>query len=474
MCGAGGGGNSGGGGGGGGGGGNDKPAKKAAPAPKKKVVKAVVKKKDNGTSKYFKKTSTPKTKKKATPKGGKNHVDTVSKPKAVVVKPTPKAPVKGSPHERNKDPVVKAKPKVVTTSLPSAKIVKTTIPKAKPKKTYTARENIHTEFLRNGLPPADSKKAEVVKPKAVVKKAEPANHPSSKKTAKLPKKVVNKDSNRSVLFDPTSRDKFINDKSKGTKEAKKAHKTELATNATKDRINLSKDNKTVAAVPKYDEAYWAKKRADGVSQPDMKAAMDKIGIKKAYSGDRVVTKANSDTAALKIKKVTGSMATIENGGVTKTEKKGGLLGEKLDTTYDYKGGPKIVTRATDPTIKGVRFGEKKSTTYVDGTEYATKTGHDPLGKDAKVTRPETAGHITDTVKIPTKTKATPAPAVGSNQGTASELAGGPAGTSIQPDNLKNILAVKKNKQRQGKRKLRGKRNDSVAFGNGGVGLNITT
>ena len=204
----------------------------------------------------------------------------------------------------------------------------------------------------------------------------------------------------------------------------------------------------------------------------MKAEMDKVGINKAYSGDKVITKANSDTAALKIKKVTGSMATLENGGVTKTEKKSGLLGEKLDTTYAYKGGPKIVTKATDPTIGGINLGKKTSTTFVDGTEYATKTGRDPLGRDAKVTRPETAGHITDTVKIPTKTKA-PAPATGSNNATA-ELAGGPAGASNQPDNLKNILAVKKNKSRQGKRSLRGKRNASIAFGSGGVGLNITT
>jgi hypothetical protein len=62
---------------------------------------------------------------------------------------------------------------------------------------------------------------------------------------------------------------------------------------------------------------------------------------------------------------------------------------------------------------------------------------------------------------------------GSNQDTA--LAGGAAATATnQPDNLKNMLAIKKNAQRQGKRKLRQKRNTSVGFGNGGVGLNITT
>ena len=62
---------------------------------------------------------------------------------------------------------------------------------------------------------------------------------------------------------------------------------------------------------------------------------------------------------------------------------------------------------------------------------------------------------------------------GASQETA--LAGGVAATATsQPDNLKNLLAIKKNAQRQGKRKLRLARNTSVGFGNGGVGLNITT
>ncbi len=36
---------------------------------------------------------------------------------------------------------------------------------------------------------------------------------------------------------------------------------------------------------------------------------------------------------------------------------------------------------------------------------ATKTGHDPLGKDAKVSKPDIAGHIDDTQKVdPTTVK----------------------------------------------------------------------
>ena len=40
----------------------------------------------------------------------------------------------------------------------------------------------------------------------------------------------------------------------------------------------------------YNQAYWATQRASGVSQADMKAEQDSIGMKKAYSGDRVPTR----------------------------------------------------------------------------------------------------------------------------------------------------------------------------------------
>jgi hypothetical protein len=180
----------------------------------------------------------------------------------------------------------------------------------------------------------------------------------------------------------------------------KASAPSVAT-APEARINLSKDNKTVAATPKYDQEYWAGKRASGVSQADMKAEQDSIGMSKAYSGDKVVTADMKRKASDDLSRVTGSMATIENGGVTKTEsEKYGLLNERQDTTYNYKGGPSIVTKANDPSLFGLNFGDKTSTTYVDGTEVATKTGRDPLGKDAKVTRPEgLAKDINDTQDI---------------------------------------------------------------------------
>ena len=159
----------------------------------------------------------------------------------------------------------------------------------------------------------------------------------------------------------------------------------------------------------YNQAYWAAKKAGGASQADMKTQQDSIGIKKAYSGDKVITEDMKRKASDDLSRITGSMAVLDEsgdpemtaakkadltkagilvGGVTKTKEQSGLFGEKLDTTYNYKGGPSIVTRATDPTIKGVRLGDKTSTTFVNGVEVATKTGSDPLGRDAKVTRPK--------------------------------------------------------------------------------------
>ena len=138
----------------------------------------------------------------------------------------------------------------------------------------------------------------------------------------------------------------------------------------------------------YNQAYWATQRASGV---DTKAEMDRIGMKKAYSGDRVPTRFPN----------------------------------------------------TGPPSQGFKEGTASVITTAPKNKIAVTVGQSSGGSG------------------------------GSNQDTA--LAGGAAATATnQPDNLKNMLAIKKNAQRQGKRKLRQKRNTSVGFGNGGVGLNITT
>ena len=161
--------------------------------------------------------------------------------------------------------------------------------------------------------------------------------------------------------------------------------------------------------PSYNQQYWATRLAEGKAagneniQAELAAEQAKIGMKKAYSGDRVVTEDMKRKASDDLSRVTGSDATIQNGGVTATTKKSGLFDENFETTYDYKGRPTIVQKGTDPKVsllgKEVRLGDRTSTTYVDGVEVATKTGQDPLGYDAKVTRPDVAGHIDDREKV---------------------------------------------------------------------------
>ncbi len=115
--------------------------------------------------------------------------------------------------------------------------------------------------------------------------------------------------------------------------------------------NVTHDAKKVAekrtpAPTEYNQAYWADQRAKGVSQADMKAKQDKVGIKKAYSGDTIVTEDMQRKASDDLSRVTGSMATLQNKGVKKTEEKSGLLGENLKTTYDYKGGHLLLLKQT--------------------------------------------------------------------------------------------------------------------------------
>ena len=230
--------------------------------------------------------------------------------------------------------------------------------------------------------------------------------------------------------------------------------------------------KAVKEPVKYNQKYWADHRAKGVSQADMKKQQDAIGIKKAYSGDKVVTKDQQKRAADDLKRLTGSMATLQNGGVTKSTKKSGLFGEKFETTYDYKGGPKVVLKGSDPKVGSVRLGKRKSTTYVDGVEVATKTGNDPVGRDAVITKPKVAGRIDDKVKVAEKPKTVTEPSASAPKQTTAS--GSPAGSTVQPDNLKNVLAISKNKRKKGKRGLRNKTSGGISFGSGGSGLNIPT
>ena len=122
--------------------------------------------------------------------------------------------------------------------------------------------------------------------------------------------------------------------------------------------------------------------------------------------------------------------------------------------------------------KSIKSGEKHEPVqslleFGKANEYRKGSGHpSALAKPAKtVTKTETAKPTIQTT-IPT---------TGSNQGTAPSSGGAAAGNSVQPENLKNMLAIKKNKSRAGKRSVRNKRTGGgMNFGGDGVGLNITT
>jgi len=329
--------------------------------------------------------------------------------------------------------------------------------------------------------------------------------------------------NRSTKYNSASRDKFLNGGTATTKAATTGTRVVTKTkkkNTNADR-NVISSKGNISADNKYNQKYWAnqiKSKADGGagrSQADVLAQQKKIGMAKAYSGDKVVTTANKDTAHFKLRKLTGSDATLQNGGVTKTVKKNGLFGEGTDTTYDYKDGTSVVTKAKDHGI----FGGKKSTTFVGktgddskvATNTITNTGSDDdssLGKgtvtklaaadaaDDKVVAKNIVSVSGSTVTAGDK-GADGAGGVNGAAGTngaagvtgtdgkdgkngrdgkvvttpAATLAAA-AGNSVQPEALKNQLAIKKNKARQGKRKLRSVGATGANFGGKGTGLNI--
>ena len=63
----------------------------------------------------------------------------------------------------------------------------------------------------------------------------------------------------------------------------------------------------------YNQAYWAGLRSGNTSQADMKAKQDAIGMKKSYSGDRVITPDMQRQASDDLSRLTGSMATLGDG-----------------------------------------------------------------------------------------------------------------------------------------------------------------
>jgi hypothetical protein len=193
---------------------------------------------------------------------------------------------------------------------------------------------------------------------------------------------LNGNSNRSILFDPTSRDKFVNNgKAKAPVDEIYSKSTSTDPN---DGKNLSYNNETVATKDKYNQAYWAKQLASGKSQTEIKAMQDAAGSK-VYSGAEVVSKDNKRTALDTLKRVTGSDATIQNGGVTRDWERSGLLGENVKGTFKWNDGTTVTTMANNPVVGGkfnevtgridggTRLGDYNSTTFSGTGNYTGAT-----------------------------------------------------------------------------------------------------
>ena len=263
-------------------------------------------------------------------------------------------------------------------------------------------------------------------------------------------------------------------------------------------LNIVSSRQNIDGKSKYDQAYWSnqiKSKADGglgLTQAEVRAAKEKVGDKKAYSNDRVVTTANKDAALFKLKKITGSDATLQNGGVTKSTSTSGLFNENTTDKYDYAGNnPDVTIKTTDPKFdifgKEIRLGDKTSTTFVDGTATNTvtnatgaangvgstvaKANADDVNDTVVADNVVSTSGTTGTTGATSTVTATPARTQFVPKIVDPTLGGQQAGAIANPDGLKNILAVSKKKQSRGKKMLRIAKTGQRVSGSG-VGLNI--
>ena len=284
-------------------------------------------------------------------------------------------------------------------------------------------------------------------------------------------------------------------------------KKDFGAKTTDNSLNIVSSKQNIDGKSKYNQAYWANQIAPkvidangknigglGLTQAEVRAAKEKVGDKKAYSSDRVVTTANKDAALFKLKKITGSMATLGNG-VTKSTSKSGLFNEHTTDKYDYAGNnPDVIVKTTDPKFdifgREIRLGDKTSTTFVDGTATNTVTNATGAANGVGSTVAKAnADDVNDTVVadnvvspsvpavvpavVPPKKTTLVIPPTTRTKTTTKlpETTMAAAGAIANPDGLKNILAVKKGKQQRGKRNLRTAKTGQRVSGSG-VGLNI--
>ena len=289
-----------------------------------------------------------------------------------------------------------------------------------------------------------------------------------------------------------------NSKSGGGDGNSNVKKKDFGAKTTDNSLNIVSSKQNIDGKSKYNQAYWAnqiKSKADGglgLTQAQVGAAQDKVGMNKAYSNDRVVTTANKDAALFKLKKITGSDATLQNGGVTKSTSTSGLFNENTTDKYDYAGNnPDVTVKTTDPKFdifgREIRLGAKTSTTFVDGTATNTVTNAtgaangvgstvaaanaDGLDDIVVADNVVSTSGTTGTTGTTSTVTATPARTQFVPKIVDPTLGGQQAGAIANPDGLKNILAVKKNKQSRGKKMLRIAKTGQRVAG-AGVGLNI--
>jgi len=352
-------------------GGDNKPAKKAAPKAKAKV--------DNGTSKYFKKTSTPK--KKAASNGGRAGSGGVGSVAAKVSK-----------RHRAKTPVVKAAVRRPATPTKSTAVVSKAPAPAKIVGSSVADQILSPKPKVVSAPPMDVMSATkgekerfktpvasaITKPPAVDSYSEKDRFASTNpvaiagplKQGTIPLGSTDKsvkDRHLALLQgyqEPIVRDKFNADTYNAKAEEGKNSENSVFGGMIKDKYR----NDEVS----YNQAYWKSKKEGGATQAEMAAEQKELGSKKIYSGDRAVTKEDQGRAKY-------ILASLERSGIkpTTTTETSGLFGERVSTVNSYDiGTDKPFTTTSEvytPTIGGFSFGDNVTKTYVNGVATYTKT-----------------------------------------------------------------------------------------------------
>jgi len=223
----------------------------------------------NGTSKYFKSTSTttPKSKKKRS-SNRKGHNATRNNKT-----PTATAPVQGSPHERNRDPIRPATPIVST--------AKTT-------------PNTDNKITKSPLPTAKVANS----PAPEVKKAisvEPRNHPSQKVKAALEAKDITKESKPNILAIGAATEASNSTAVKPTVNPITKVKEEKGFfESLNEAANLFFDDPRTEESGRYNQKYWAERLAEGKAagnkniQAELAAEQaGQGGASKSYSQEKV-------------------------------------------------------------------------------------------------------------------------------------------------------------------------------------------